>query len=184
VRFREPLSTWAGHAKDDAVTALLRLLAIAPIALLAACASSGDYPSLAQRPAERVEGTLTPVSVGETPTPPPAPSADLVERLADLRREASARHAEFTTALPAAQRLANAAGATGSDSWASAQVALADLDSLRSRAAVSLADLDNLWVDATLDGGARDAIGAVRSEVESLVRQEDEALARLRARVG
>ena len=182
--FREPLPTWAGHAKDDAVTAASRLLAIAPVTLLAACASSGDYPSLAQRPAERVEGTLTPAAPDATPAPPPAPSADLVERLAALRGEAAARHAEFTAALPVAQRLANAAGSTGSDSWASAQVALADLDSLRSRAAVSLADLDTLWVDATLDGGAREAIGATRSEVESLVRQEDEALARLRARVG
>ena len=152
------------------MTAASRLLAIAPVTLLAACASSGDYPSLAQRPAERVEGTLTPAAPDATPAPPPAPSADLVERLAALRGEAAARHAEFTAALPVAQRLANAAGSTGSDSWASAQVALADLDTL--------------WVDATLDGGAREAIGATRSEVESLVRQEDEALARLRARVG
>ena len=152
--------------------------------LLAACASAGDYPSLAQRPAERVEGTFAPGAAETEPAPPPAPSADLVVRLENLRREALARHREFTAALPAAQRLAAAAGSTGSDSWASAQVALADLDSLRSRAAVSLADLDTLWVDATLDGGAREAIGATRSEVESLVRQEDEALASLRARVG
>ena len=162
----------------------LRLLALAPIAILAGCASSGDYPSLAQRPAERVQGTLTPATAEATPAPPPAPSANLVERLAGLQREAAARHTEFTAALPSAERLANAAGATGSDSWASAQVALADLDSLRSRVAVSLADLDTLWVDATLDGGARDAIGATRSEVETIVRQEDEALARLRGRVG
>ena len=59
------------------MTAASRLLAIVPVAMLAACASSGDYPSLAQRPAERVEGTLTPATPDATPAPPPAPSADL-----------------------------------------------------------------------------------------------------------
>jgi hypothetical protein len=161
-----------------------RALALAPLAILAGCASAGDYPSLAQRPAERVQGTLDPDAAEAAPTPPAPPSADLVQRLAGLRREASARHAEFTAALPGARRLANAAGGVGTDSWASAEVALADLDSLRSRAAVPLADLDALWVDATVEDGARDAIGPVRDEVESLVRQEDEALRALRARVG
>ena len=165
------------------MTGLRPFLALLPALLLAACAGSGDYPSLAQRPAERAEGTFeTPPA--EEVAAAPAPSADLIERLAGLRRDAAARHAEFTAALPAARRLAAAAGATGSDSWASAQVALADLDSLRSRAAVALADLDAMWVDSTIELGPRDAIGAVRDEVESLVRQEDEALARLRARVG
>lgn len=162
----------------------IRLLALAPIAVLAACASGGDYPSLAQRPAERVQGTLTPDAAQAAPAAPVVPSADLTRRLAELRNEAAARHGEFSAALPAAQRLVNAAGATGSDSWASAQVALADLDSLRSRASVPLADLDTLAVDATIDDGPRAAIDSVRSEVESLVRQEDEALARLRGRAG
>ena len=167
------------------MTARLRPLALAPLAILAGCASAGgDYPSLAQRPAERVQGTLTPDTAAEAPPPPAPPSADLVQRLASLRQEASARHAEFTAALPAAQRLANAAGGRGTDSWASAEVALADLDSLRSRAAVPLADLDALWVDATVEDGRRDVIAPVRDEVESLVRREDEALAALRARVG
>lgn len=162
----------------------LRLLALAPVAILAACASTGDYPSLAQRPAERVQGTLTPDAAATAPISPAPLGADLVQRLAALRQEASARHTEFTAALPAARRLVNAAGGRGTDTWASAEVALADLDSLRSRAAVPLADLDALWVDATVEDGARDAIGPVRDEVESIVRQEDEALAALRARVG
>ena len=166
------------------MTAASRLLAIVPIAMLAACASSGDYPSLAQRPAERVEGTLAPDTAAAAAIAPAPPSADLVQRLAALRQEASARHGEFIAALPVARRLADAAGGRGTDSWASAEVALADLDSLRSRAAVPLADLDALWVDATVDDGARDTIGPVRDEVESIVRREDEALGALRARVG
>jgi hypothetical protein len=151
--------------------------------LLAACASPGDYPSLAQRPVERVEGAFATDVPEPAPVPPPAPSADLVARLADLQRDAASLHAQFVEAAPTATRLATAAGATGSDSWASAQVALADLDSLRSRVAVSLADLDALWVDSTVEAGPREAIGAARDSVETLVVQEDEVLARLRGRV-
>ncbi len=166
------------------MTAARSFTALVLPALLAACASAGDYPSLALRPAERAQGTVTPAAGEVAPAPPPAPSADLVVRLESLRRDALARHREFTAALPAAQRLAAGAGSTGSDSWASAQVALADLDSLRSRAAVALADLDALWVDSVIENGARETIGPVRDEVESLVRQEDQALSSLRARVG
>ena len=50
-------------------------------ALLAACASSGDYPSLAQRPAERAQGSFATDPAQVVPLPPPAPSADLVARL-------------------------------------------------------------------------------------------------------
>jgi hypothetical protein len=152
--------------------------------LLAACASPGDYPSLAQRPVERVEGAFATDVPEPTPVPPPAPSADLVARLADLQRDAASLHGQFVEATPTATRLAAAAGSTGSDSWASAQVALADLDSLRSRVAVSLADLDALWVDSTVEAGPREVIGAARDSVEALIVQEDETLARLRSRVG
>ena len=155
-----------------------------PAALLGACASGGNYPSLAQRPAERSEGTFAADEVPAAPAPPPAPSADLVTRLASLRRDATSLHAQFSDAVPAARRLAAAAGGTGSDSWASAQVALADLDSLRSRAAISLADLDALWVDSTVEAGPREAIGVTRDAVEALIAQEDEVLDQLRRQVG
>lgn len=151
--------------------------------LLGACASSGNYPSLAQRPAERAQGTFTPDTAEPAPPPPVAPSADLAARLAELRSQAEATHAEFVRAAPAAERLANAAGGRGSDSWAAAEVALSDLDSIRSRVAVALADLDALWVDSTLEAGPREAIGATRTAVEALVAEEDAVLARLRGRV-
>ena len=166
------------------MTSLHRLVALVPAALLAACASPGDYPSLAQRPAERVGGTFETDAAAATPPPPEAPGTDLVARLAELQRTAAELHAQFTAATPAATRLVAAGGATGSDSWASAQVALADLDSLRSRASVPLAELDALWVDSTIEAGPREAVGIVRSTVEALVAQEDAVLARLRARVG
>ena len=166
------------------MTGLRTFVPVGLALFVAGCASSGDYPSLAQRPAERVEGAFAPAPAEAAPAPPPAPSADLLERLASLRRDAAARHAEFTAALPGAQRLAAAAGGTGTDSWASAQIALAELDSLRSRAAVALTDVDALWVDTIVESGPREAIAPVRDEVEALVRTEDQALARLRSRVG
>lgn len=158
-------------------------LALFPAALLAACATPGDYPSLAQRPAERVEGTFTPDTDAPAAPAPVAPSPDLSARLAESVNIAEAAHREFRAATPAAERLARAAGATGSDSWAATQVALSDLDSIRSRVAVTLADLDTLWVDATVEPGPRAAIGAARRTVESLVAQEDTVLARLRGRL-
>lgn len=163
----------------------VRAPAIALLAIsLGACASgSGDYPSLALREAERVEGTFEP-ETAEAPAPAPAPpSADLLARLGQLRQAAASAHAEFLVAVPAAERLARTAGTVGSDSWASAQVALASLDAARSRAAVALGDLDVLYVDATLAAEQREAIGATRAEVVGLIDQEDATLARLRARL-
>lgn len=160
------------------------IASLLPAVSLAACASTGgDYPSLAQRPAERIEGTFTPDTAPPPSPPPVAPSADLVTRLADLQRQAQAAHGEFRSATPAAERLTASSGSSGSDSWAAAQVALADLDSIRSRVAVALADLDTLWVDSTLEAGPREAIGATRVSVEALVAEEDAVLARLRGRL-
>lgn len=165
------------------MTFLRAPFALLPAALLAACATPGDYPSLAQRPAERVEGTFTPDTAEPAAPAPIAPSPDLAARLAAAVSAAEAAHREFRAATPAAERLAGAAGATGSDSWAAAQVVLSDLHSIRSRVALSLADLDTLWVDATVEPGPREAIGAARSAVETLVAQEDAVLARLRGRL-
>lgn len=161
---------------------MFRPLALPLLALaLSACAAGSDrYPSLAIRDAERVQGSFEP-DAAEAPAPlPAAPSAELLARLAQLREEAASAHREFLAAVPAAARLAAAAGAVGSDSWASAQVALADLDSARSKAAVPLGDLDVLFVDATLAAEQREAIAVTRAEVVGLIGEEDAVLARLR----
>ena len=157
--------------------------------LLAGCASSGDeYPSLAIRDAERpgnerVEGSFASDAPAPSPEPTPAASADLLQRLAQLRGQAQSAHRDFRQAAPSATRLARAAGATGSDSWASAQVALADLDSIRSQAAIALAELDILYIDAALDNALRPEIAQARADVVALVAEEDRTLEELRARV-
>lgn len=154
------------------------------LALSACAATSGQYPSLAIRDAERVQGTFEQEAAPPLPAPPAAPSADLVARLAGLRQDAQAAHRAFLASAPGAERLARGAGGTGSDSWASAQVALADLDASRSIAAVALGDLDVMFIDATVADEQRAAIAATRTEVVGLVGEEDAVLARLRGRVG
>jgi len=161
-------------------------LALAAAAMVAGCASgNGRYPSLEIRPGERVAGVVEPVA-GESPAPPPAASAELLARLAQLEDEAAAAHARFTAAAPRARTLADASqGAeVESDAWAAAQVALADLDSQRSLAATALGDLDLLYAEATLGMQARDQIDAARERIIALLREEDRQLAELRARVG
>ena len=162
-----------------------RALAFLPIALgLSACASTSDrYPSLGLRDAERVQGTLEPDAAAPAAPSPAPPSADLLARLAQLQSDATRAHRAFVSAVPAAERLAKAAGAVGSDSWAGAQVALADLDSTRSTAAIALGDLDILFIDATIAADQREAIARTRDEVLRMIGEEDAVLARLRGRL-
>lgn len=158
-------------------------------ALLAGCAGSapGHYPSLAIRDAERAEGTFEPV-----PSPRldvPAVDVDvtggLEARLAALLGQAQSAHTEFGATVSSAERRVEAASGSGvgSDSWAAAQVALAELDSARSNAAIALGDLDILFAAATVQAQDREAIVATRDAVIALVAQEDAVLERLRARL-
>ncbi len=163
--------------------ALIRLVPLVLAAPLAACAGgSADYPSLAIRDAERVEGTFEPAPATEAPAPPAAPSADLLQRLSQLRTEAASAHRAFTQAVPGARRTIEAARGAGveTNSWAAAQVALADLDSHRSRTAVALGDLDLIFADATLAFELREPIADAHSQVADMIAQEDAILAELR----
>lgn len=153
---------------------------------LAACASNNtDYPSLAIRDAERVEGTFEAASPAALPQPDPVAEGTLGQ-LAQLREAARNAHNAFTSAVPEARRLVAAArgAGTSSDRWAAAQVALADLDSSRSQATIALGDLDLLFVDATLDYTQRDEIAATRDEVAGLIARQDRILAELRNLIG
>lgn len=160
------------------------VLAILPAFLIAGCASSGKtYPSLAIRDAERVSGAF---SGSEAPSAniTAAPLSDSVAaQLPQLEAGARQAHRTFESAVPSARNLVarGRGSATASDNWARAQIALGDLDSLRSQTAVFLGDLDLLYVDATLAFEQREAVGKVRDIVISLVTEEDAELARLRA---
>ncbi|HCB77184.1 MAG TPA: hypothetical protein DEP68_00230, partial [Erythrobacter sp.] len=99
--------------------------------------------------------------------------------------DAQAAHTAFTDAVPAAERSVRAASGSsiGSDSWAAAQVALADLDSARSNAAIVLGELDTLYTAATVQAEDATAIVEARNTVIALVSEEDSVLERLRAQV-
>jgi hypothetical protein len=108
--------------------------------------------------------------------------ADLGERIASHRSDAKAAHANFIAATGSTERLIRAARGSGPDSnsWAAAQIALADLDSLRSIAAIALGDLDLLYVDSSVEFARRTEIAEAREQVLVLINEEDRELARLR----
>ena len=145
-------------------------LPCACIALLAlgACqtAPDGGYPSLAIRDVERAEGRYETIPANPIEVPPVEVPSDgpLDQRLAALLEQGRSAHARFTDVAPRASRLASAASGSsvGSDAWASAQVALADLDSIRSETAVALADLDLLFIAASVQAERTVALGDAR----------------------
>jgi hypothetical protein len=160
---------------------------IAPVVLaafLSACAADqGSYPSLARRDAERIVGTM-PVAAPapESVALPATPAPELARRLSQLIDQARTAHGRFTAREPRARTLSGAArgAAMGSESWASAAIALADLESARSDAMIALADLDALYAAARVESSAADAIAAARDQVTALVGEEDAVLAELR----
>lgn len=154
--------------------------------LLTGCASpQASYPSLATRDAERVPGSPGTAAAPGQPQAELPPSADLVQRLAQLREAAASAHRAFMDAAPATARLVEAAAGTDvtSDRWASAQIALASLESARSQAAVPLGDLDLLHADAAVAFEQRKAIDGAREDVTGMIAQQDAVLAGLRGKM-
>lgn len=159
-----------------------RLTPVAAFALLAACASpEGEYPSLAIRDIERVGGTME----VEPAPPPPAPPAAALASLDDLAAAAREAHRQFLAAEPEARRMTNSAASSGrgSEAWARAQVAIADLEAQRSETMIALADLDRIYVDAATSAQATESIAAVRSEVNGIVDQQNDVITSLLQRL-
>jgi hypothetical protein len=112
------------------------------------------------------------------PYVPPATPAAVLARADRLADDAAGAHQAFLAELPQARRaVAAARGAEpGAESWAQAQVALAELETSRGKAMVALADLDRLYVDAAVAGDAIDRIGAVRDRVAVQVDEQNAAI--------
>ncbi|EJL24122.1 hypothetical protein [Novosphingobium sp. AP12] len=156
---------------------------------MAACSTSGSYPSLAVRDVERVGGSGTPAA-DEAPAVPALPpaSADLVTKLKGLVNVAEAADRQFQTNRTAAQRAVAAAGSEGSDSWSAASVALAKLESSRSSGMGALAELDLLYAEARStapldESPSATAIGGARSQVAALLDAQDKVIAELSTRL-
>lgn len=163
-------------------------LAASLACLLGACASpQADYPKLSIREAERVEGQFATGERARLDVPPLDIdlTGDLEARLASLVTAAEQAHEDFLAARPRASELVTAAVGSnaGSDQWASAQVALAELDSARSLAAIPLGDLDALYTAARVSAEDVAAIDIARGEVIALMAEEDAILADLRGKM-
>jgi hypothetical protein len=157
---------------------------------MAACSTSGSYPSLAVRDVERIAGSGTPAAGEAAPAVPALPpaSADLVTRLQGLVNVAEAADRQFQTNRAVAQRAVAAAGGTGTDSWSAASVALAKLESSRSSGMGALAELDLLYADARdtapLDESpTAKAIGEARAQVAALLDAQDQVIDSLSSRL-
>lgn len=171
------------------IRASARLIVPTTLLMLAGCAGSAEYPSLAIRDVERVQGSASPApdAADAIPALPPA-SADLTTRLAGLVETARQSHTRFQSRQAATERAVAAAGATASESWSSAQVALSDLQTSRSGALTALAELDQLYVDERAAhpeqvSPAAATIATARDQVNGWVSAETSVISRLEARI-
>ncbi|MXP08723.1 hypothetical protein GRI68_00820 [Altererythrobacter halimionae] len=148
---------------------------------LAACASPrGEYPSLAIRDGERMGG-----SAESAPPAPPAPrqplSTDIDTRVKQLRELGKANHQEFADVEARAARLVSAARGTPitSKANASAQIALAELQSAHDATLAVLAELDVLLAEATIADALMQDIAEARNELAAITSDELARLAKL-----
>lgn len=158
------------------------LIALA-CAFTAACASGPDaYPSLAIRDAERVSGTLQPAE----PYVPTPVAPVVLENAQALVEQAQGANESFRSQLGSARSAAQAARGAGfgSEPWAVASVAIAGLETERSRAMIALADLDRLTVAAATEGGALDELAAAQARVDAIVAQQTAEIDGLLASLG
>ena len=159
-------------------------LPVAALAALAGCAQDGDYPSLAQRPAELEYARES----GQVPTSPRAAADDVAvsDRIAALTAEARGGEAEFEAAYGAASAAAGRAGPEGSDSWIEAQQAISRLSVAQARTTRALADLDQFALArageaASLSPADEARLRAAVEAVQALANAQSERLARLEA---
>jgi hypothetical protein len=154
--------------------------------MLGACASAGgNYPSLAIRDAERPSGSGMPVEPAPQPPAPPL-ATGTAQRIAQALEQARKAHASFVAGTANAARAVGAAHGAGApaDSWILAQVALADLQALRTKAVIAQADLDLIYAQERLAEPGRitptaQALDEARNRVGEWVDEQNRTLVRL-----
>ena len=165
---------------------ILLAAALLPTLLLGACArDTGEYPSLARRPAERLTATFdAPPAPAVVVLPPP--SSSVTGQISPLVSAAQRADAKFRQREPRARSLVGSSGGArmGSESWAVATIAVSELEVARAEAMLALADLDTLYNDTRVRGEDPGAIGAARDTVTGLIERQDQVLGELRGRLG
>jgi hypothetical protein len=153
--------------------------------VLSACASTGsEFPSLARRPAERLNAPAPEATPGPAPTQAATDPA-LLERIAAMEAKARTAHERFLARSgPARTSASAAAGApVASETWSVATVALSELEAARSETVIALADLDALYARAVVEGTESAVLVAAREAVVALVGEEDRVLGELHGRL-
>jgi hypothetical protein len=148
------------------------------LALPAGCATGGDFPSLAPRPAE-----LLSMEEPVRTDPPVAPSAQVRGRAAELLARARQGDGAFEAAYSQALPVVRSAGPPDSDSWVQAQEAVSRVEAARETSTSALAELDR-YVSEQADEPTNEAdhqvlIEALRT-AEALVSDQQRRLAALR----
>jgi len=150
-------------------------------ALLAGCATAaGEFPSLAIRDSERVTGSMQPAE--NAWVSPPAPP-EALNRLDGLQAQARSAHEAFLARAENARRLVGAGSDAeqGSDAWANAHIALAELQSTRAPALIAMAELDAFYAAVMTQGAEVEEIAAVRETVLAMVTDEERLIGELGA---
>lgn len=159
--------------------------------LLSGCATKIDYPSLARRDSERITGTVQPIPAEPAPPAPlPPPDAAIAARLTQLVQQAAAADGRFGRQRGQTERLVSQASgsAMGSERWAVASIALAELESARSDTMIAMAAIDEIHVADTMahhntPSGDAPLIAAARDQVVALIGEQDRTLAALYGRL-
>ena len=175
-------------------------IAGAVLASLSGCAgSSADYPpftiptadtqggSSSARISISFPGVQTPEIVDASTTTQPLP-ADLEGRINAISARARAASEAFSANAAPASSMANSArnAPVTSDTWASAQISLADLTSHHSTARLALADLDLLAARAQTtraDTEAMTSIAKAQERIVATLREQNSTLAAIAARL-
>ncbi len=157
-----------------------RILLSALILSLTGCAAAGKYPSLNPRPIEaKAAGLLAEPTVPEAPLAPA--TAEALSKIDAALSLAEGGVSAFDAALPATRSAAKAAGASGSESWINAQMAVSALEQHRSPVKSALADLGEL-LRTTLSGPPGEDLARVQDAIraaEAMDAQQGEAITTL-----
>ncbi len=162
---------------------------------LGACAETGDYPSLARRPIERISGSaaVAPASSANIQPETTPVSADLASKLSALEVKAHISDSQFRSKLTSSETTIMAGRGTevASKAWSNAVTALSDLETTRTATAQLLITLDAIEIDnrssrlnADQAGSADSRILAVREEMNTIIADEDKKLKSLRLAMG
>ncbi len=151
--------------------------------LLAGCADSADFPSLAKRAFEKEAVAPPPAAPAVLPSDPA-----LLARIGDHVGQARGGQSAFDAALATARGAVSAAGnaSPASDPWIAAQLQISRAERALNPARDALADLVSAQLALiTQSPGSPDraALDAAVTEVQDIANRQNDALAALKQRL-